>query len=52
MTTSQSLIAQGENKLAKLISLLLQKGLTSEAEKAANDEKARQEMYQKYGIIK
>ena len=43
-------IAKGEAKLAKLMSLLLEKGLVADATKAATDEKARQEMYKKYGI--
>ena len=43
-------LAKGEAKLAKLMSLLLEKGLVAEATKAATDKKARQEMYKKYGI--
>ena len=42
--------AKGEAKLAKLMSLLLEKGLVADATKAATDEKTRQEMYKKYGI--
>ena len=40
----------GEEKLGKLIVLLTEKGLEADILKAASDEKARQEMYKKYGI--
>lgn len=42
--------AKGEAKLGKLIVLLTEKGLEADILKAASDEKARQEMYKKYGI--
>ena len=42
---------EGESLMAKLIAFLLAKGLTEEAKRAASDEKARQEMYRKYGIL-
>lgn len=41
---------RGEAKLGKLMSLLLEKGLVADATKAATDEKARHELYKKYGI--
>ena len=42
--------AKGEAKLAKLMSLLLEKGLVADATKAANDEKMREKLYKNYGI--
>lgn len=42
--------AEGEAKLGKLIDILMEKGLQSDIKKAATDEKARQELYRKYGI--
>lgn len=42
--------AEGENKLGRLITYLLSHGMTEEIEKAASDETARKEMYEKYGI--
>lgn len=47
---AQELWEKGENKLARLMNYLLSNGLTEEAQKAASDEKARKEMYIKYGI--
>ena len=43
-------ITKGEAKLAKLMSLLLEKGLVADATKAANDEKMREKLYKNYGI--
>lgn len=43
-------IAKGEAKLGRLIDLLIKKGLQEDIQKAATDEKARQEMYKKYDI--
>ena len=42
--------AEGEAKLGKLIDILMEKGLKSDIKKATADEKARQELYRKYGI--
>ena len=43
--------AKGEGKLAKLINLLLSENNVTDALKVTQDEKARQEMYKKYGLI-
>ena len=43
-------MAKGEAKLGRLIDLLIKKGLQEDIQKAATDEKARQEMYKKYDI--
>ena len=45
-------ISQGEDMLGKLMDYLLSHQLTEEAQKAALDKEARQEMYKKYGIVK
>ena len=44
-------IEQGEGLLAKLMSILFKEGLMSEAQKAAEDETVRQELYKKYKLI-
>ena len=41
---------EGEDKLGKLIALLLANGLTDDARLAALDKSARAELYRKYGI--
>lgn len=41
---------EGENRLGKLMELLLAKGLTQEAQKAAADETVRAALYEQYGI--
>lgn len=43
-------ITKGEERLAKLISLLIDKGLMEDVKKVTTDKKARQELYKKYGI--
>ena len=45
-------ISEGENLLGKLITYLIAHGLNDEVQLAAADEKARKEMYKKYGIDK
>ena len=45
-------ISQGEDLLGKLMDYLLSHQLTEEAQKAALNKEARQEMYKKYGIVK
>ena len=42
---------EGENALGKLMDILLRKGDVANAKLAATDEKARKELYRKYGII-
>lgn len=42
---------EGENALGKLMDILLSKGDVANAKLAATDEKARKELYRKYGII-
>lgn len=42
---------EGENKLGRLMTVLLSQGLTEEAKRASQDAQARADMYQKYGII-
>lgn len=42
---------EGENALGKLMDILLSKGDVTNAKFAATDEKARKELYRKYGII-
>ena len=44
--------SEGENLLGKLITYLIAHGLNDEVQLAAADEKARKEMYKKYGIAK
>lgn len=44
--------SEGENLLGKLITYLIAHGLNDEVKLAAADEKARKEMYKKYGIDK
>lgn len=44
--------SEGENLLGKLITYLIAHGLNDEVQLAAADEKARKEMYKKYGIDK
>ena len=41
---------KGEDKFARLISMLLKDGKVKEAALAAEDEKAREEFYRLYGI--
>lgn len=41
---------EGENKLARLMSILLRNGKTDEAALAAEDAKKRQDLYRQYGI--
>ncbi len=48
---AQRLEDKGEERFAKLMDTLLQKGLLEEAKLASKDEKARKEMYRKYNII-
>lgn len=42
---------EGENAIGKLMDILLSKGDVTNAKLAATDEKARKELYRKYGII-
>ena len=42
--------AEGENRLSRLISLLLKAGKTEEAIAATESEDARNELYTRYGI--
>lgn len=44
--------SEGENLLGKLITYLIAHGLNDEVQLAAADEKARKDMYKKYGIDK
>ena len=44
-------LQEGENLMAKLISILMEKGLFGEAKRAADDETIRQELYKKYNLI-
>lgn len=44
--------SEGENLLGKLITYLIAHGLNDEVKLAAADEKARKDMYKKYGIDK
>ena len=48
---SQKSKAEGENKLAKLMSFLFRDGRTEDARKAAEDEEARKEFYRQYSIL-
>ena len=41
----------GEDRLAKLISILMSLGRTEDVAKAANDEEARKEFYREFNII-
>lgn len=41
---------EGENKISRLMLLLLSQGLADDAKKAATDDKFRQDMYKKYNI--
>lgn len=42
---------EGENKLARLMRVLLSTGRTEDAQKAASDEEARKKFYREFGII-
>ncbi|MCI8918921.1 MAG: hypothetical protein HFH29_09160 [Eubacterium sp.] len=44
-------LKEGEERFGRLMSLLLERGMTEEAKKAAADEENRQEMYRAYGIF-
>ena len=42
---------EGEDKLGRLVSLLIMKGRTGDAQKAATDKAARENLYQEFGIV-
>ena len=42
---------EGEDKLGRLVSLLIMKGRTGDAQKAATDKAARENLYQEFGIL-
>ena len=44
-------LKEGLERFGRLMSLLLERGMTEEAKKAAADEENRQEMYRAYGIL-
>ncbi len=47
---AQGLIKKGANKMAKLVTYLLENNMTDELQTALSDEEAWEEMYEKYGI--
>ena len=42
---------EGEDKLGKLVALLILKGRTGDVEKAATDKTARANLYEEFGIL-
>ena len=42
---------EGEDKLGRLVSLLILKGRTGDVEKAATDKAARANLYEEFGIV-
>ena len=42
---------EGEDLLGKLVSILLSKGMVTEASRAASDKSVRQQLYKEYGLI-
>ena len=42
---------EGENLMASLMALLLEKGLVGEAQRASSDSLFRKELYKKYSLI-
>ena len=42
---------EGEDRLGRLVSLLIMKGRTGDAQKAATDKAARENLYQEFGIL-
>ena len=43
--------AEGEGLLAKLMTILFEKGLVKEAQDAASNEEIRKELYSKYNLV-